>query len=150
VICRNGDPTIASELHRVSIREARTVVAIGSDAATSDATVAATVLAVGIARDGFDRQTVVAEIDDPAAAQTLSEACDGQVEVVGDDVIADALAMWKATPATTDLFGNRCPQNVSGSQGAICPSLWGNRSAPPCVRSIERARSGSRQRRPRT
>jgi Trk K+ transport system NAD-binding subunit len=78
VICRNGDPTIASELERVNISEARTVVAIGSDAATSDATVAAMVLAVGIACDGFDRQTVVAEIDDPAAAQTLREACNGR------------------------------------------------------------------------
>jgi ion channel POLLUX/CASTOR len=105
VICRNGDPTVASELQRVSIREARTVVAIGSDAATSDATVAAMVLAVGIACDGFDRHTVVAEIDDPAAAQTLREACSAQVEVVGDEVIADALAMWMATPATAELLG---------------------------------------------
>lgn len=135
VISRNGDPTIASELHRVNIREARTVMAIGSDAATSDATVAATVLAVGIACDGFDRQTVVAEIDDPAAAETLSEACNGQVEVVGDDVIADALATWMAAPAAAELLGEllsskrvrlalcELPESVGQSFGAVVGSI---------------------------
>ncbi len=103
LICRNGDPTIASELHRVSVREARTVVAVGSEDRTSDATVAATVLAVGVACNGFTHQTVVAEVDDPAAAQTLSDACEGQVEVVGDDVIADMLAMWMARPGAAEL-----------------------------------------------
>jgi hypothetical protein len=104
LICRNGDPTVAAELHRVNVQEARTVVVIGSEAATSDATVAATVLAVGVACHGFSRQTIVAEIDDPAAAQALSEACDGQVEVVGDDVVADALAMWMADPGGAALL----------------------------------------------
>jgi hypothetical protein len=103
LLCRNGDPTVASELHRVNVREARTVVAVGSEALTSDATVAATVLAVGVACDGFTRQNVVAEVDDPAAAQTLSDACEGQVEVVGDDVIADMLAMWMARPGAAEL-----------------------------------------------
>jgi Trk K+ transport system NAD-binding subunit len=103
LICRNGDPTIASELHRVNVREARTVVAVGSEDPTADATVAATVLAVGVACDGFTHQTVVAEVDDPAAAQTLSDACEGQVEVVGDDVIADMLAMWMARPGAAEL-----------------------------------------------
>jgi Trk K+ transport system NAD-binding subunit len=103
LICRNGDPTIASELHRVSVREARTVVAVGSEDPTADATVAATVLAVGVACDGFTHQTVVAEVDDPAAAQTLTDACQGQVEVVGDDVIADMLAMWMARPGAAEL-----------------------------------------------
>ena len=114
MICRNGAPTIAAELHRVSIREAETIVAIGSDAATSDATITVTVLAVGIACDGFDRQTVVAEIGDPAAAQTLREGCNRQVEVVGDDVIADALAMWMATPTTAELLGRRFRRPSSG------------------------------------
>jgi ion channel POLLUX/CASTOR len=135
LICRNGDPTIASELHRVNIREARTVVAIGSDDATSDATVAATVLAVGIACGGFDRQTVVAEIDDPAAAETLSAACHGQVEVVGDDVIADALGMWMAAPAMAELLGEllsskrvrlvQCdlPESVGQSFGTVVGSI---------------------------
>jgi ion channel POLLUX/CASTOR len=104
LICRHGDPTVASELHRVNVREARTVVAIGSEATTSDATVAATVLAVGVACDGFGRQTVVAEIDDPAAAQALSEACDGQVEVVGDDVVGNVLAMWMVNPGGAELL----------------------------------------------
>jgi ion channel POLLUX/CASTOR len=103
LICRHGDPTIASELHRVNVRDARTVVAVGSEDQTSDATVAATVLAVGVACDGFTHQTVVAEVDDPAAAQTLNEACEGQVEVVGDDVIADMLAMWMARPGAAEL-----------------------------------------------
>jgi ion channel POLLUX/CASTOR len=103
LICRNGDPTIASELHRVNVREARTVVAVGSEDPTSDATVAATVLAVGVACDGFTHQTVVAEVDDPAAAQTLTDACEGQVEVVGDDVVADMLAMWMARPGAAEL-----------------------------------------------
>ena len=103
LICRNGDPTIASELHRVSVREAQTVVAVGSEDPTSDATVAATVLAVGVACDGFNHQTVVAEVDDPAAAQTLSDACEGQVEVVGDDVIGDMLTMWMARPGAAEL-----------------------------------------------
>jgi ion channel POLLUX/CASTOR len=103
LICRNGDPTIASELHRVNVREARTVVAVGSEDPTSDATVAATVLAVGVACDGFTQQTVVAEVDDPAAAQTLTDACEGQVEVVGDDVVADMLAMWMARPGAAEL-----------------------------------------------
>jgi ion channel POLLUX/CASTOR len=103
LICRNGDPTIASELHRVNVREARTVVAVGSEDPTSDATVAATVLAVGVACDGFTHQTVVAEVDDPAAAQTLTAACEGQVEVVGDDVVADMLAMWMARPGAAEL-----------------------------------------------
>jgi ion channel POLLUX/CASTOR len=103
LICRNGDPTIASELHRVSVREARTVVAVGSEHPTADATVAATVLAVGVACGGFTHQTVVAEVDDPAAAQTLTDACEGQVEVVGDDVIADMLAMWMARPGAAEL-----------------------------------------------
>lgn len=139
VICRNGDPTIASELHRVSIRDARTVVAIGSDAATSDATVAATVLAVGIACDGFDRQTVVAEIDDPAAAQTLREACNGQVEVVGDDVIAYALAIWMTTPATAELLGELL--SSKRVRLAICdlPASVGQ-SFGNVVRSIEHTR----------
>jgi ion channel POLLUX/CASTOR len=104
LICRNGDPTVASELHRVTVREARTVVAVGSEAATSDATVAATVLAVGVACDGFGRQTVVAEIDDPAAAEALREACDRQVEVVGDDVVGDVLAMWMVNPGAAELL----------------------------------------------
>lgn len=135
MICRNGDPMVASELHRVNIREARTVVAIGSDAPTSDATVAATVLAVGLACDGFDRHTVVAEIDDPAAAETLSEACNGQVEVVGDEVIADALAVWMATPATAELLGEllssrrvrlalcALPESVGQSFGTVVGSI---------------------------
>ena len=139
LICRNGDRTIASELHRVNIRDASTVVAIGSDDATSDATVAATVLAVGIACGGFGGQTVVAEIDDPAAAETLSAACHGQVEVVGDDVIADALAMWMAAPATAELLGELLsskrvrlllcdlPESVGQSFGTV-------------VRAIEQAR----------
>jgi ion channel POLLUX/CASTOR len=140
VICRNGDPTIASELERVNIRDARTVVAIGSDAATSDATVAAMVLAVGIACDGFDRHTVVAEIDDPAAAHTLREACNGQVEVVGDDVIADALAMWMATPPTAELLGEllsskrvrlalcELPESVGESFGTAVDSIEQSRA----------------------
>ena len=135
VICRNGDRTIASELHRVNIREARTVVAIGSDDETSDATVAATVLAVGIACDGFERQTVVAEIDDRAAAQTLRAACDEQVEVIGEDVIADALAMWMAAPATAELLGELLsskrvrvalcdlPESVGRSFGTVVGSI---------------------------
>ena len=71
---------------------------------TSDATVAATVLAVGVACDGFTHQTVVAEVDDLAAAQTLTDACEGQVEVVGDDVVADMLAMWMARPGAAELM----------------------------------------------
>jgi ion channel POLLUX/CASTOR len=135
VICRNGDRRIASELHRINIREARTVVAIGSDESTSDAAVAATVLAVGIACDGFDQQTVVAQIDDPAAAQTLREACNGQVEVVGDDVIAGALATWMATPATAELLAELLsskrvrlawcdpPESVGESFGTVVGSV---------------------------
>ena len=80
------------------------MVAVGSEDPTSDATVAATVLAVGVACDGFTHQTVVAEVDDPAAAQTLTDACEGQVEVVGDDVIADMLAMWMARPGAAELM----------------------------------------------
>ena len=104
LICRNGDPTVASELARVNVREARTVVAIGTEEPSSDATVAATVLAVGVACGGFANQTVVAEVDDPAAAQTLTDVCDGEVEVVGDDVIADMLALWMARPGAAELM----------------------------------------------
>ena len=64
---------------------------------------AAAVLAVGVACDGFTGQTVVAEVDHPAAAQTLTDACEGQVEVVGDDVVADMLAMWMARPGAAEL-----------------------------------------------
>lgn len=103
MICRNGDPTVAAELDRVNIREAQTVVAIGSEAPRSDATVASTVLAVGVACGGFSDRTVVAEVDDPAAAETLARACAGEVEVVGDDVIADALAAWMVKPGTAGL-----------------------------------------------
>lgn len=118
LICRNGDPTIASELHRVNIRQAHTVVVIGSDAPTSDATVAAMVLAVEVACDGFRGRTVVAEIDDPAAAQALNEACDGEVEVVGDEVVADVLAMWMARPATAGLVRELLA--AQGSRLAFC------------------------------
>ena len=63
-------------MERVDISEARTVVAMGSEAAIWHTTVAAMVLALASARDGFDRRTVVAEIGDPAAAQTLRESYD--------------------------------------------------------------------------
>jgi hypothetical protein len=86
------------------------------------------------------------EINDPAAAQTMSAECDGQVEVVGDDVIADPLAMWMATPATAGLLGELLSSNVSGSRCAICPSRWGGRSAPSLARSNKCARSASRER----
>ncbi len=139
VICRSGDRTIASELHRVNIQEARTVVAIGSDDPTSDATVAATVLALGVACDGFDRQTVVAEIDDPAAAETLSAACHGQVEVVGDDVIADAIAMWLATPATAELLGELLSAKRVRLEVCGLPESVG-RAFGTVVASVEQAR----------
>jgi ion channel POLLUX/CASTOR len=139
LICRHGDPTVASELDRVNIREARTVVAIGSEASTSDATVAATVLAVGVACDGFSRQAVVAEIDDPAAAQTLTGACDGQVEVVGDDVIADALAMWMAKAGAAELV--RELLSLERARLAFCELPESNgRSFRSVVNSVDHAR----------
>jgi Trk K+ transport system NAD-binding subunit len=104
LICRHGDPTLASELARVNIRQAKTVVAVGSEAPTSDATVASTILAVGVACGGFSDRTVVAEVDDPAAAETLTRACAGEVEVLGDDVIADALAAWMVNPGTAGML----------------------------------------------
>lgn len=104
LICRHGDPTLASELARVNIREARIVVAVGSETPTSDATVASTILAVGVACGGFSTRTIVAEVDDPAAAETLTRACDGEVQVLGDDVIADALAAWMVKPDTAGLL----------------------------------------------
>ncbi len=107
VICRSGDRTIASELHRVNIRAARTVMAIGSD--------------------------------DPAAAETLSAACDRQVEVVGDDVIADALAMWLATPATAELLGELVSAKRVRVEVCGLPESVG-RSFGTAVASIEQAR----------
>jgi hypothetical protein len=74
VVCRTGDPTLASELRRINIRAARTIVAIGSDAPTADETVTTTVLAVGVACGGFGQPTLVAQIDDALAATVLSEA----------------------------------------------------------------------------
>jgi ion channel POLLUX/CASTOR len=139
LICRNGDPTIASELDRVNVRQARTVVAIGTEEPSSDATVAATVLAVGVACDGFANQTIVAEVDDPAAAQTLTDACNGQVEVVGDDVIADMLALWMARPGAAELM--RELLSVQRIRLAFCdPPGAPGRSFSELVRSVDQAR----------
>jgi hypothetical protein len=138
LICRNGDPTVASELDRVNVRNARTVVAIGTEEPSSDATVAATVLAVGVACDGFANQTVVAEIDDPAAAQTLNDACGGEVEVVGDDVVADMLALWMARPGAAELM--RQLLSVDRIRLDFCaPPATGARSFSELRRAIDRA-----------
>ncbi len=64
---------------------------------------AATVLAVGVACDGFTVRTLSRKSTIPPPRRRLADACEGQVEVVGDDVIADMLAMWMARPGAAEL-----------------------------------------------
>jgi len=83
VVFRWGDPARLSDLRMVGLREARAVIVLADDADDhGDGGVVRAVLAAGVELGGFDGIPIVAEMSDPAAADSLLRACGGAIHTV--------------------------------------------------------------------
>jgi hypothetical protein len=97
VITRTGDPTNPTDLKRVNVSNAKSVIILDADE-TGDATVVSTVLAVKSVNSNPDLR-LIAELDDANTAEALVTATNGQVIAVrSHDVIARVTAQASRQP----------------------------------------------------
>ena len=97
VVTRTGDPTNPSDLKRVNLSNAKSVIILDADDA-GDATVVSTVLAVK-AVNANPALKIIAELDDANTADALQTATNGQVIAVrSHDVIARVTAQASRQP----------------------------------------------------
>ncbi len=97
VITRTGDPTNPTDLKRVNVSNAKSVIILDADE-TGDATVVSTVLAVKSVNSNPDLK-LIAELDDANTAEALVTATNGQVIAVrSHDVIARVTAQASRQP----------------------------------------------------
>ncbi|HSJ43158.1 MAG TPA: hypothetical protein VK923_00560 [Euzebyales bacterium] len=83
VVFRSGDPARRPDLRMVALRDARAVIVLADDAhGHGDGGVVRAVLAAGAELGAFDRIPIVAEMSDPAAADSLLRACGGAIHTV--------------------------------------------------------------------
>ncbi len=88
IVCRSGDPSIATDLALVSPYESRSVIVLGNNHMDADAQAIRTVLAL-MEDDRFDNLRVVADCLHPENAHALREATDGRaLTVASSEVIA--------------------------------------------------------------
>ena len=74
LVFRWGDPTRASDLTIVNVRQARAVIVLSHDETQADAGAVTAVLATGAALGGFDRIPIVVDLNDPETAKSLARA----------------------------------------------------------------------------
>lgn len=97
IVTRKGDPTNPSDLTRVNLGAAKSVIILDADD-SGDATVVSTVLAVK-ATINNPNISIVAEVDDAETAQALTSATNGQVRTVrSHDIIARVTAQASRQP----------------------------------------------------
>jgi len=97
VITRTGDPTNPTDLKRVNVSNAKSVIILDEDE-SGDATVVSTVLAVKSVNTNPDLK-LIAELDDANTAEALVNATQGQVIAVrSHDVIARVTAQASRQP----------------------------------------------------
>lgn len=97
VVTRTGDPTNPTDLQRVNLSGAKSVIILDSDE-TGDATVVSTVLAVKAVNTNPGLR-IIAELDDANTADALVTATNGQViPVRSHDVIARVTAQASRQP----------------------------------------------------
>ena len=97
IVTRKGDPTNPSDLSRVNLGAAKSVIILDADD-SGDATVVSTVLAVK-ATINNPKISIVAEVDDAETAQALTSATNGQVRTVrSHDIIARVTAQASRQP----------------------------------------------------
>lgn len=97
VVTRSGDTTNPRELERANVGAAKSIIILDADE-SGDATVIATVLAVRAVTGNGDA-AIVAEVDDPNHALTLTHATQGQVRAVrSHEVIARVTAQASRQP----------------------------------------------------
>jgi len=97
IVTRKGDPTNPSDLTRVNLGAAKSVIILDADD-SGDATVVSTVLAVK-ATINNPKISIVAEVDDAETAQALTSATNGQVQTVrSHDIIARVTAQASRQP----------------------------------------------------
>lgn len=85
LVCRNGDPSLPTDLERVAVREATSIVAVRSD--DGDAGVVKAVLAVRTLDPDHARAHIVAEVAEPDHARTLRAVGGGRILTVSSDVV---------------------------------------------------------------
>ena len=91
VVCRTGDTGDPDDLRLVNVEGARSVIVLAGD--QGDAGVVKAVLAVRSIDPTFDRTRLVAELYDPAHAETLRALTDGRIATVrADEVISEVTA----------------------------------------------------------
>ncbi len=97
VVTRTGDPTNPTDLKRVNVSTAKSIIILDSDDA-GDATVVSTVLAVK-AVNANPNLKLIAEVDDESTAEALQTATQGQViSVRSHDIIARVTAQASRQP----------------------------------------------------
>ncbi|MDX2380374.1 MAG: hypothetical protein QNM02_11530 [Acidimicrobiia bacterium] len=106
LVFRRGNPARASDLARVGIRQARSVIVLADEDSHGDAAAVVAVLAAGAGLGGFGRVPIVAELNDPETVETLVDACDGEVlPVAGMQVVARFTAFALREPGLNQVVG---------------------------------------------
>lgn len=106
LVFRRGSPARKTDLARVGIRDARSVIVLADEDAHGDAGVVIAVLAAGAEVGGFDRLPIVAELEDPDTAETLVDACGGTVyPVPGPQAVARYAAFALREPGLNQVVG---------------------------------------------
>jgi len=93
IVYRSGDPTLRSDLALARVGDARGAIVLSDDDDRSDVAVVQTVLAINAELGDLGDLTVVAEVNDPATAARLVDACGPTVHPI---VTAQAIARTAA------------------------------------------------------
>jgi Trk K+ transport system NAD-binding subunit len=99
LVFRWGDPSRGSDLALVGVDRARSVIILADEEAVGDGAVVKAVLAVGAELGGYEQVPIVAELTDPATAESLADACGGNVHpLVPTQAIARITAFTLGAP----------------------------------------------------
>ena len=129
VVTRSGDTTNPRELERANVGAAKSIIILDADE-SGDATVIATVLAVRAVTGNGDA-AIVAEVDDPNHAHTLTHATKGQVRAVrSHEVIARVTAQASRQPGLAavvlDMLDFEGDEIYFGSTDALVGRSYGD------------------------
>lgn len=137
VVCRNGDPSVPSDLERACIATARSIVVVRD--VDGDAGVVKAILAMKALDGTFGGRHVVAELAEHDNARTIRTVTGGSVLTISsDDVVAEVTAQACQQPGLAAVFSDLLDFEGDEIYFAAIPELVG-RTYGEAVLSFERA-----------
>ncbi len=105
LVFRRGDPSRRADLPLAAVDKARFVIVLSREDSENDAGVVKAVLAVGAELGGFDRTPIIAELSSAGTAESLVQACGGQVHpMVPLQAVARIMAFTLGAPGLNQVI----------------------------------------------